>query len=46
MARQMPVMRIEDNLNAVDRNRKTTEQVAMKWRLQNERKVWMLGRVP
>jgi len=42
---QMPVICIKDNFNAIDRNRKTVEQVAMKWGLQNERYVWMLERV-
>ena len=46
LAGQMPYMRIKDNLNAVDRNRKTAEQVTVKWRLQNERYVRVLGRVP
>jgi hypothetical protein len=36
LAGQMPVMHVKDNLNAVGRDRKTAEQIAVKWRLQNE----------
>lgn len=34
---ETPVMLIEDNFDAVDRNRETAEQVAVKWGFQNKR---------